>query len=37
MIRLTEQQVLSVHEMMIKATGGLDGTRDMDSCYAYFP
>lgn len=29
MIRLTERQVLSVHEMMIKATGGLDGTRDM--------
>lgn len=29
MIRLTEQQVLSIHEMMIKATGGLDGTRDM--------
>ncbi len=29
MIRLTEHQVLSVHEMMIKATGGLDGTRDM--------
>ncbi len=29
MIRLTEQQVLSVHEMMINATGGLNGTRDM--------
>ncbi len=29
MIRLTERQVLSVHEMMINATGGLDGTRDM--------
>lgn len=29
MIRLTEQQVLSVHEMMIKATGGLSGVRDM--------
>ncbi len=29
MIRLTERQVLSVHEMMIKATGGLGGTRDM--------
>lgn len=29
MIRLTERQVLFVHEMMIKATGGLDGTRDM--------
>lgn len=29
MIRLTEQQVLSVHEMMIKATGGSDGVRDM--------
>lgn len=28
MIRLTEQQVLSVHKMMIKATGGLDGVRD---------
>ncbi len=29
MIRLTERQVLSVHEMMINATGGLGGTRDM--------
>ncbi len=29
MIRLTKQQVLSVHEMMIKATGGLSGTRDI--------
>ena len=29
MIRLTEQQVLSVHEMMIKATGGSSGVRDM--------
>ena len=29
MIRLTEQQVLSVHVMMIKATGGSDGMRDM--------
>ncbi len=29
MIRLTERQVLSIHEMMIKATGGLDGTRDI--------
>ncbi|MDE7360480.1 MAG: type II toxin-antitoxin system death-on-curing family toxin [Oscillospiraceae bacterium] len=29
MIRLTEQQVLSVHAMMIKATGGSDGMRDM--------
>ncbi len=29
MIRLTERQVLSVHEMMINATGGLDGMRDM--------
>lgn len=29
MIRLTEQQVLSVHEMMIKATGGSGGVRDM--------
>ena len=29
MIRLTEQQVLSIHEMMIKATGGLGGVRDM--------
>lgn len=29
MIRLTEQQVLSVHEMMVKATGGSDGVRDM--------
>lgn len=28
MIRLTEQQVLSVHSMMIKMTGGLDGVRD---------
>ncbi|MGN0679653.1 MAG: type II toxin-antitoxin system death-on-curing family toxin [Oscillospiraceae bacterium] len=28
MIRLTEQQVLSVHSMMIRATGGLDGIRD---------
>lgn len=30
MIRITEQQVLSVHEMMIKATGGSSGVRDMD-------
>lgn len=30
MIRLTEQQVLSIHSMMIKATGGLDGIRDKD-------
>lgn len=29
MIRLTEQQVLSVHKMMIEATGGSDGVRDM--------
>lgn len=29
MIRLTEQQVLSVHEMMIKATGGACGVRDL--------
>ena len=29
MIRLTEQQVLSIHEMMIKATGGSGGVRDM--------
>lgn len=29
MIILTEQQVLSVHEMMIKATGGSNGVRDM--------
>lgn len=29
MIRLTEQQVLYVHEMMIKATGGSDGVRDI--------
>lgn len=29
MIRLTEQQALSVHEMMIKATGGSGGVRDM--------
>lgn len=29
MIRLTERQVLSVHAMMIKATGGSDGMRDM--------
>ena len=29
MIRLTEQQVLSVHTMMIKSTGGSDGVRDM--------
>lgn len=28
MIRLTEQQVLSVHSMMIKRTGGTDGIRD---------
>lgn len=26
---LTERQVLTVHEMMINATGGLDGTRDI--------
>lgn len=29
MIRLTEQQVLSVHEMMLKATGGFGGVRDV--------
>lgn len=29
MIRLTEQQVLSVHKEMIIATGGTDGTRDI--------
>ena len=29
MRRLTEQQVWSVHAMMIKATGGSDGMRDM--------
>ena len=29
MIRLTERQVLSVNEMMIKAPGGSDGMRDM--------
>ncbi len=29
MIRLTEQQVLLVHEMMIKITGGSLGVRDM--------
>lgn len=29
MIRLTEHQALSVHEMMIKATGGSVGVRDM--------
>lgn len=29
MIRLTEQQVLSIHTMMIKATGGSDGIRDI--------
>ncbi|MCM1299707.1 MAG: type II toxin-antitoxin system death-on-curing family toxin [Firmicutes bacterium] len=29
MIRLTEQQVISVHEMMIKATGGSSGVRDI--------
>ncbi len=29
MIKLTEQQVLSVHKMMIKATGGSDGVRDV--------
>lgn len=29
MIRLTEQQALSVHEMMIKATGGSGGVRDI--------
>lgn len=29
MIRLTEQQVLSVHKMMTEATGGLDGVRDI--------
>ena len=28
MIRLTEQQVISVHSMMTKMTGGLDGIRD---------
>ena len=28
MIRLTERQVMSVHEMMIKATGGSGGIRD---------
>ncbi len=30
MIRLTEQQASSVHEMMIKATGGSGGVRDID-------
>lgn len=30
MIRLTEQQVLSVHEMMIKVTGGSSGVRDIN-------
>lgn len=30
MIRLTEHQVLSVHEMIIKATGGSGGVRDMN-------
>lgn len=30
MIRLTEHQVLSIHEMMIKATGGSGGVRDMN-------
>lgn len=29
MIKLTERQVLAVHEMMIKATGGAFGVRDM--------
>lgn len=29
MIRLTEQQALSVHKMMIEATGGSDGVRDI--------
>lgn len=29
MIRLMEQQALSVHEMMIKATGGSGGVRDI--------
>lgn len=29
MIRLTEQQALLVHKMMIKATGGSGGVRDM--------
>ncbi|MCM1461969.1 MAG: Fic family protein [Bacteroides sp.] len=29
MIRLTEQQVLSVHKMMIEATGGSEGVRDI--------
>lgn len=29
MIRLTEQQVLTAHEMMINATGGSFGVRDM--------
>lgn len=28
MIRLTEQQVLSVHSMMIDITGGTDGVRN---------
>ena len=28
MIRLTEQQVLAVHSMMIEMTGGVDGVRD---------
>lgn len=28
MIRLSEQQVISVHSAMIKATGGIDGVRD---------
>lgn len=29
MIRLTEQQVLSAHKMMIETTGGSDGVRDV--------
>lgn len=29
MIRLTEQQVLSVHEMMLQTTGGSGGVRDI--------
>ena len=28
MIRLTEQQILAVHSMMIEMTGGVDGVRD---------
>lgn len=28
MIRLTKKQLLSVHSMLIEATGGIDGLRD---------